>query len=69
MFLSSLFFSRSIVRPIKLLSKITQMERDKSKRDILYQYPIRGDEIGILGDDIKNMSDDLKKRVSEIESF
>ena len=45
------------------------MERDKSKRDILYQYPIRGDEIGILGDDIKNMSDDLKKRVSEIESF
>ena len=62
MFLSSLFFSRSIVRPIKLLSKITQMERDKSKRDILYQYPIRGDEIGILGDDIKNMSDDLKKK-------
>ena len=70
MFLSSLFFSRSIVFPIKLLSKITQIERNKSSlnKQIIH-YPNRGDEIGILGNDIKNMSEDLKKRIKEIEEF
>ena len=70
MFLSSLFFSRSIVSPIKLLSKITKIERDKSllvKKNII--YPKRRDEIGQLSNDIKNMSNDLKKRIIEIEEL
>jgi len=70
MFFLSLLFSKSIVAPIKLLSQITQLERDKSldnKIDIT--YPKRKDEIGALSRDIKSMSDDLRKRINEIEEF
>ena len=69
MFLSSLFFSRSLVSPIKLLSRITRIEREKSNKKNNLEYPKRKDEIGILGKDISSMSDDLKKRINEIESF
>ncbi|MDC0037173.1 HAMP domain-containing histidine kinase [Alphaproteobacteria bacterium] len=70
LFLFSTLFSKSIVGPIKTLSKITQLERDKSynKKDKIV-YPKRRDEIGILSNDIKSMSEDLKKRVQEIEQF
>jgi len=66
----SLLFSKSIVSPIRTLSKNTQLEKIKSrknKNDIL--YPNRRDEIGILSSDIKNMSIDLKKRIDEMEEF
>ena len=69
MFLSSLFFSRSLISPIKLLSRITRSEREKSNKKNNLEYPRRKDEIGILGKDISSMSDDLKKRINEIESF
>ena len=69
MFLSSLFFSRSLISPIKLLSRITRFEREKSNKKSNLEYPKRKDEIGILGKDISSMSDDLKKRINEIESF
>ena len=69
MFLSSLFFSRSLISPIKLLSRITRFEREKSNKKNNLEYPRRKDEIGILGNDISSMSDDLKKRINEIESF
>ena len=69
MFLSSLFFSRSLISPIKLLSRITRLEREKSNKKNNLEYPRRKDEIGILGKDISSMSDDLKKRINEIESF
>ncbi|MDC0057254.1 HAMP domain-containing histidine kinase [Alphaproteobacteria bacterium] len=69
MFLSSLFFSRSLIVPIKLLSHITRLERDKSNKNNNLEYPIRKDEIGILGKDISSMSDDLKKQIDEIENF
>ena len=70
MFLLSLLFLRSIITPIKTLSKITRMERDKSiKKNSSIIYPQRNDEIGILSDDIRGMSVDLKKRINEIESF
>ena len=70
LFLFSTLFSKSIVGPIKILSKITQLERDKSynKKDKII-YPERRDEIGILSNDIKSMSEDLKKRVQDIEQF
>ena len=69
MFLLSLFFSRSLISPIKLLSRITRSEREKSNEKNNLEYPRRKDEIGILGKDISSMSDDLKKRINEIESF
>ena len=69
MFLASLFFSRSLISPIKLLSRITRFEREKSNKKNNLEYPRRKDEIGILGKDISSMSDDLKKRINEIESF
>ena len=70
MFVFSILFSKSIVNPIKLLSKITQLERDKAYNKIENKtYPKRNDEIGILSNDIKNMSQKLKKRIREIEQF
>jgi len=69
MFLSSLFFSRSLISPIKLLSRITRSEREKFNKKNNLEYPRRKDEIGILGKDISSMSDELKKRINEIESF
>ena len=69
MFLLSLFFSRSLISPIKLLSRITRFEREKFNKKNNLEYPRRKDEIGILGKDISSMSDDLKKRINEIESF
>ena len=70
MFFLSLLFSRSIVSPIKILSKILRSERDKSnKNNKKFIYPDRKDEIGILSDDIRSMSEDLKNRIGEIEGF
>ena len=70
MSLLSLLFSKSIVSPIRILSKNTELEKlklPKNKKNIL--YPNRSDEIGILSNDIKNMSLNLKKRIEEIEEF
>ena len=70
MFCLSLLFLRSIISPIKILSKILRSERDKSnKKNNKFTYPERKDEIGILSDDIRGMSEDLKNRISEIEGF
>jgi len=70
MFLSSVFFSRSLVSPIKLLSRITRFEREKiNRRNYNFIYPKRKDEIGILGKDIFSMSQDLKKRIDDLENF
>ena len=70
MFFLSILFSQSIVSPIKTLSKIVRLTRDKSsKLDKKIIYPKRKDEIGILSDDIQSMLKDLKKRIDEIEGF
>ena len=70
MFVLSFLFSKSIITPIKLLSKNTQLERSKTTiENESINYPQRNDEIGILSKEIKNMSEDLKKRINEIEGF
>ena len=70
MFLLSLLFSKSIIKPIKILSRNTQLERDKSfSNKKIIDYPNRMDEIGKLSQDIKSMSNDLKKRIKDIEQF
>ena len=69
-FFLSLLFSKSIIKPIKLLSQNTNLERDKSlTNNVQISYPKRKDEIGTLSSDIKSMSDDLKKRINELEEF
>ena len=69
-FFISFLFSKSIVNPIKILSHIANLERDKtSKTQNRISYLNRKDEIGQLSDDIKSMSQDLKKRILEIEEF
>ena len=70
MFILSFLFSKSIVSPIKILSKNANLERDKmQKNKDKINYPNRKDEIGTLSNDIKSMSDNLKKRIKEIEEF
>ena len=69
-FFISFLFSKSIVNPIKILSNIANLERNKtSKIQNSISYLNRKDEIGQLSDDIKSMSQDLKKRILEIEEF
>jgi len=70
MFVLSILFSKSVVSPIKILSNIVRLERDKSnKNKINLLYPNRNDEIGILSDEIREMSKDLKDRINDIENF
>ncbi len=70
MFLLSFFFLKSIISPIKKLSNIVNIERNKMNiNNLELDYPIRNDEIGSLSKEIKNMSVDLKERINEIENF
>ena len=69
MLLLSFFFSGSIVRPIKQLSKLTLIERQKISQKKITEYPIRGDEIGSLSKEIQNMSHDLKSQIDQLEKF
>ena len=66
----SIWFSKSIVSPIRILSKNTELEKIKSiQNKNIILYPNRNDEIGTLSSDIQNMSIDLKKRINEMEEF
>ena len=70
MFVLSILFSKSIVSPIKILSNIVRLERDKSNKNKMnLLYPNRNDEIGMLSDEIREMSKDLKERINDIENF
>lgn len=70
MFIFSILFTKSIISPIKKLSKVVRSERDKSKNDKYnLEYPIRQDEIGILSREVQDMSQDLNKRIKEVENF
>ncbi len=64
----SFIFSRGLVSPIKKLSNLTILERDKVSNKKI-QYPNRKDEIGILSKEIQNMSLDLKSQISQLEKF
>jgi len=65
----SFFFSKSLVSPIKTLSKLTLIERTKIKPKITFSYPVRGDEIGALSNEIQKMSLDLKTQINQLEKF
>ena len=64
----SLIFSQSLVTPIKRLSKLTILERERvNKNEII--YPCRNDEIGTLSKEIQNMSLGLKSQIEQLEKF
>ena len=67
--LLSFIFSKSLVSPIKILSRLTLIERTKLKSKKNVSYPIRGDEIGTLSKEIQNMSSDLKSQINQLEKF
>tara|TARA_Y100001970_G_scaffold282627_1_gene395862 strand:- start:12662 stop:14314 length:1653 start_codon:yes stop_codon:yes gene_type:complete len=69
-FLLSIMFTRSIIRPIKTLSFLAKMEKDKLyKKENIIKYPLRKDEIGALSQEIKNLSKDLKDKINELQNF
>ena len=68
MIFMSLIFSQSLISPIKKLSKLTILERERVSEDKII-YPKRKDEIGILANEIQNMSAGLKSQIEELEKF
>jgi len=66
--LLSFIFLRSLITPLKQLTKITVLERDKTNKKQLI-YPLRSDEIGILSNQIQLMSNELKSQINQLEKF
>ena len=64
----SLIFSRSLVSPIKKLSRLTILERERVDKNKII-YPQRNDEIGVLSKEIQNMSQELKAQIIQLEKF
>jgi len=68
MIFMSLIFSQSLISPIKRLSKLTILERERvNEKEII--YPDRDDEIGTLSNEIQNMSLGLKSQIEQLEKF
>jgi len=68
MMFMSLIFSQSLVNPIKKLSKLTILERERVDEKVI-MYPNRNDEIGTLSKEIQNMSLGLKSQIEQLEKF
>ena len=68
MMFMSLIFSQSLVNPIKKLSKLTILERERVDEKVI-MYPNRNDEIGTISKEIQNMSLGLKSQIEQLEKF
>ena len=68
MIFMSLIFSQSLISPIKKLSKLTILERERVNENEIV-YPHREDEIGTLSKEIQNMSLELKSQIEQLEKF
>ena len=66
--LLSFIFLRGLITPLRQLTKITVLERDKTNKKKLI-YPLRSDEIGILSSQIQLMSNELKSQINQLEKF
>ena len=64
----SFIFSQSLVSPIKRLSKLAILERERVSKNRIV-YPNRKDEIGVLSKEIQNMSAGLKLQIQQLEKF
>ena len=68
--LISIFYARSIIKPIKKLSDITnQYSLNSSMNQVRQSFPKRGDEIGRLSNNLEIMSKELLDRINELERF
>ena len=68
MILMSFIFSQSLISPIKKLSKLAILERERvSEKNIVYLN--RKDEIGVLSKEIQKMSSGLKLQIQQLEKF
>ncbi len=68
MILMSFIFSKSLVSPIKKLSKLAILERERvSENKIIYLN--RKDEIGVLSKEMQKMSAGLKFQIEQLEKF
>ncbi len=64
----SFIFSQSLISPIKKLSKLAILERERvSEKNIVYLN--RKDEIGVLSKEIQKMSSGLKLQIQQLEKF
>ena len=63
------FFLTGLVSPLKELTKITILERNKLINPNKLNYPTRNDEIGILSNQIQLMSNELKSQMNQLEKF
>ena len=68
MIFMSLIFSQGLVSPIKKLSKLTILERERMDQYNII-YPSRKDEIGVLSEEIQKMSKGLKSQIIQLEKF
>ena len=66
--LLSFIFLGGLITPLRQLTKITVLERDKTNKKKLI-YPLRSDEIGILSNQIQLMSNELKSQINQLEKF
>jgi two-component system sensor histidine kinase ChvG len=66
--LLSFIFLRGLITPLRQITKITVLERDKTNKKKLI-YPLRLDEIGILSNQIQLMSNELKSQINQLEKF
>ncbi len=66
--LLSFIFLRGLITPLRQLTKITVLERNKTNKKKLI-YPLRFDEIGILSNQIQLMSNELKSQINQLEKF
>tara|TARA_Y100001936_G_scaffold247173_1_gene292492 strand:- start:1142 stop:2005 length:864 start_codon:yes stop_codon:yes gene_type:complete len=64
----SFIFSQSLVSPIKKLSKLTILERERVNTHKI-KYPNRRDEIGVLSKEIQSLTKELKFQIQQLEKF
>ncbi len=69
-FLLSLFLARTIVTPLRLLSKAAVRVRQGREREVeVPRLPERGDEIGLLARAVSDMTGALRHRIDAVDSF
>ncbi|WP_128892110.1 cell wall metabolism sensor histidine kinase WalK [Erythrobacter sp. HKB08] len=68
--LLSLYLARTIVLPLRTLSKAAQRVRSGRERDVeVPRLPERHDEIGLLARAVSDMTDTLRERIDAVEHF
>jgi two-component system sensor histidine kinase ChvG len=68
--LLSLYLARTIVTPLRLLTRAAVKVRQGRERDVeVPRLPERGDEIGLLARTVSDMTTALRQRIDAVDSF